>query len=137
MLREPEILHASSQVYDSIRGDSNLAFLTNCSANFTVTTLHCALNKVPLPHFHDILFSTVALRQPRHSAKITNQLRIKHLSLPVRKQQAVKNCRENGQKFKTTLVTTPAKYFGTNWVTILIMRTDVLNTAAKRKLLTF
>jgi hypothetical protein len=46
MLLEPEIRHAWTRVYDNICGDSNLAFLTSCSANFIVTALQCTLNKV-------------------------------------------------------------------------------------------
>lgn len=70
MLCELEICHAWTRVYDSICGDSNLASLTSCSANFVVTALQRTVNTV----------TTVALRPREHSSKVTSRLHKQQLS---------------------------------------------------------
>jgi hypothetical protein len=81
---EPEICHAWTRVYDSICGDSNLASLTSCSANFVVTTLRRTVNSVTTS-----CLSTVALRPQKHSSKITSRLYTAQLP-PVLRQHAAK-----------------------------------------------
>lgn len=132
MLCEPEMCHAWTGVYDSICGDSNLASLTSCSANFVVTALKRTVHTVTS------YLSTVALRPQKHSSKITSRLHIEQLS-----PYLSNTTRWSAGARRSELVCLHWKLnifgnaSGVHWMERPVDSWAILDIVAKRKLTTF